>query len=59
MAITMRYSFREAVLATFDKECADLRRDLEGAVLRGQLDGDDPWEGRIVVLPQALRDLDA
>lgn len=60
MAITMRMSFREAVLATYDKEAADLRLDVERGLDSGELDREsgEPWSFQIAISPSAIRDLD-
>ncbi len=60
MAITQRMSFREAVLATYDKESADLRLDIERGLDSGELDpeSNEAWEFQIAVLPAAIRALD-
>lgn len=52
----MRRSFRDAALAAYDKEVADLRKDLERAIDRGEFEKRDQVDLRIQMLPKIIKE---
>lgn len=54
--MSLRLSFRDACLAAYDKEAADLRKDLERAIDRGEVGLVEEWPMHITLLPRVIRE---